>query len=253
MTTTEFVIPDSLGVISGSGLYNLDALTQRRTLSKATPFGEASGELVAGTWHGHRVVFLSRHGLEHCIPPHLINYRANIWAMHEAGVSGIIIINCVGGIHPELDNGRIAIPDQLIDYTWGRESSFFKVGDEVKHIDMTYPFSADFRNTLLKVKKDFNLYDGGVYGSCQGPRLETAAEINRLERDGVDMVGMTATPEAFLIRELELPCAMISMMVNRAAGRGDGVIDQADVSIVLAQGMAKIQEMIGSLLLRNPK
>jgi len=240
-------LPEPLGIIGGTGLYALDVLQDRRPLDVNTPYGETSAPPMTGTWNGHRVVFITRHGLDHGIPPHQVNYRANLWALGNAGVAGVLVVNCVGGIHPELTNGRWAVTRQVIDYTWGRESTFFRPGEVLRHVDMTEPFCPDLRALLLTMRESCDLYDGGVYGCCQGPRLETAAEIDRLERDGADMVGMTAMPEVALVRELDLPCAMLSLIVNRAAGRGEGTITLEGMKHYLKSGMVEMQRFLGEL------
>ncbi len=246
---SSWKLPNPLGIIAGSGFYALDALSGADMTrgSPLTPYGEAACAPIAGSWNDHQVAFLTRHGEKHDTPPHLVNYRANLTALQQVGVRGLLLVNCVGGIPPTLGPGRICVPNQVIDYTWGRESTFFDQG-EVRHTDLTEPFCAEFRAAILAAGASHDLHAGGVYGCAQGPRLETAAEVNRFARDGVDYVGMTAMPEVALARELEWPCAMLSLVVNYAAGRGEGVIDQTDVSRILAEGMPRVQKLIGELL-----
>jgi 5'-methylthioadenosine phosphorylase len=170
------------------------------------------------------VAFLARHGYGHTIPPHEVNYRANIWALREEGAAEIVSVASVGGIRADLGPGTLVIPHQIIDYTWGRRSTFFEGGDvPVSHVDFTRPYSEPLRQKLLAAARASGepLLDGAVYAATQGPRLETAAEIDRLERDGADVVGMTGMPEAALARELDLPYATIAVVVNHAAGRGE--------------------------------
>ena len=212
-----------LGIIGGSGLSELEgmAVTRRRTVR--TPYGKPSGALAIGTLRGRKVVFLQRHGPGHTIPPHEINYRANIWALHAQKVKNAVAIAAVGGIRADLEPGALAVPDQIIDYTHGRPSTFFARGRRPgTHIDFTRPYCEAMRQRLLGAARaaGVKLSAGGIYGATQGPRLETAAEITRLERDGADFVGMTGMPEAALAREIGLCYAALAVVVNPAAGRG---------------------------------
>jgi purine nucleoside phosphorylase len=164
-----------------------------------TPYGEPSGPLTFGRLCGQPAVFIARHGHGHTIPPHEVNYRANVWAMKQAGATSIVSIASVGGIRPDLGPGTLVVPHQIIDYTWGRKCTYHEGGDaSVVHIDFTQPYDPELRRVLLEAARDAGqaVIDGGVYAATQGPRLETAAEIDRLERDGADIVGMTAMPEA---------------------------------------------------------
>ncbi len=185
------------------------------------------------------IMTLARHGEGHTLPPHTINYRANIVALKKLGADAIIALNTVGVLSDVRESGQIAIPDQLLDYTWGREHTIYDGRRGiVDHIDFTEPFSAGLRTGLLAAaaKAGVDCYDGGVYATTQGPRLETAAEIDRLERDGADYVGMTAMPEAAIAREVGLEYACLAMIVNRAAGRGDVPIhDDVEASTVAAR------------------
>lgn len=213
-----------LGIIGGTGLTKLPGLsiTHRRVVR--TPYGEPSGPLTFGDLDGHPVVFLARHGYGHTIPPHLVNYRANIWALHSEKVSHVVSVATVGGIHSGLTPGRFCVPDQIIDYTHGRETTFAEYnGKQVAHLDFTWPYCEAMRQrcmeALAQAGEDYMA--AGVYAAVQGPRLETKAEIERLARDGADMVGMTGMPEAYLAREIELCYAAIAVSVNWAAGRND--------------------------------
>jgi len=211
-----------LGIIGGSGLTKLENLKITKRQMVQTPFGEPSGPLITGILNGCEAIFLARHGYGHTIPPHKINYRANIWAFKELGVKNIIAAAAVGGIREDMAPGKLAVPDQLIDYTYRRESSYFDGRDSgVKHIDFSYPYSQHLREALITAAENvaISVVPEGVYGVTAGPRLETAAEVNRLERDGCTMVGMTAMPEAALARELELDYATCAFVVNWAAGR----------------------------------
>ncbi len=215
---------NKLAIIGGSGLTKLPGLTITHRQVVRTPYGEPSGALIFGELAGHPVVFLARHGYGHTIPPHLVNYRANIWALHSQGATHVAAVASVGGIHPEMRPGMFAVPDQIIDYTFGREHTFAEYdGKPVTHLDFTWPYCEEMRQRLkLALQAAGEDYlDGGTYGCTQGPRLETKAEIDRMARDGADMVGMTGMPEAFLAREIGLCYAAIAVSVNWAAGRGE--------------------------------
>ncbi|MCE2969842.1 MAG: S-methyl-5'-thioinosine phosphorylase [Burkholderiales bacterium] len=211
-------------IIGGSGLAQLSALTDFRRQAVATAYGEPSAPLVFGKLGGHELVFLARHGAGHHLPPHRINYRANIDALRQAGVHGILALATVGGITARFGPGTLAVPEQLIDYTHGRAATFYDGGDApVVHVDFTQPYTPALRARLLAAAQTCGeaIVDGGVYACAQGPRLETAAEIERFARDGADLVGMTGMPEAALAREAGLPYATLAVVVNHAAGRGD--------------------------------
>ncbi len=239
-----------LAVIGGSGLYKLSGLEIVERRFVRTPHGNPSAPLVCGEMQGVQVAFLPRHGVGHSIPPHRVNYRANIWALKEMGADAIIAVNAVGAIPDAITPGSLVIPDQIIDYTWGREHTFFDGdGSGVRHVDFTEPFCESLRKQLIAAAPaGVNVLAGGVYGATQGPRFESAAEINRLERDGVDIVGMTGMPECGLARELELCYAMVAVAVNPAAGRGRGDIDMADIEGHLKQGTANVKRLLQSLL-----
>lgn len=211
-------------IIGGSGLARLSVLESARRQVMRTPYGEPSGALTFGRLAGRDVVFLARHGYGHTLAPHEINYRANVWALKELKVEGIVAVATVGGIRADLGPGTLVLPDQLIDYTHSRKATFFE-GSEmpVIHVDFTEPYTPSLRARLLRAAAACGeaVADGGVYACTQGPRLETAAEIERIARDGGAMVGMTGMPEAALAREAELAYATLAVVVNHAAGRGD--------------------------------
>ncbi len=212
-----------LGIIGGSGLNRIAALEDARREVLSTPYGEPSAALTFGRLRGREVVFLARHGDGHVIAPHRINYRANIRALHDCGARDVVAVTTVGGILEDLEPGALVVPDQIIDYTHGRASTFFDGVDQpLDHVDFTQPFCATMRGRLLRAGADAGerLRDGGVYGATQGPRLETAAEIRRMARDGAGIVGMTGMPEAALAREIGLCYAMLAVVVNAAAGIG---------------------------------
>jgi 5'-methylthioinosine phosphorylase len=211
-------------IIGGSGLAKLSTLARTRRQVMRTPYGEPSGALTFGELAGHDVVFLARHGYGHTIAPHEINYRANIWALKDLQVEGVFSVASVGGIRADLGPGTLVIPDQIIDYTHGRKSTFHEGADApVTHVDFTWPYAERMRRLLLDaaIRCAEPVGDGGVYACTQGPRLETAAEIERIARDGGDLVGMTGMPEAALAREAGLEYATLGVVVNHAAGRGD--------------------------------
>ncbi len=240
-----------LAVIGGSGLYSFPGLenTARHTLH--TPYGPASGDVVQGDFAGMRVAFLARHGEGHTLPPHRVNYRANLWALHQLGARRVIGVNAVGGIRHDMGPQVIVVPDQLIDYTHGRTTSYCDAeGAEVKHIDFSEPYTASLRRQLLTAAQTAGIavIDGGCYGATQGPRLETRAEIARMKRDGCDLVGMTGMPEAALARELALDYACLALVANFAAGCGD----EAEISIEeifahLAAATAQVPRLLAAM------
>ncbi|WP_018869414.1 MULTISPECIES: S-methyl-5'-thioinosine phosphorylase [unclassified Thioalkalivibrio] len=241
-----------LAIIGGTGLTRLKDLeiTHRRVMH--TPYGEPSGPLVFGRLNGIETVFLPRHGARHTIPPHQVNYRANIWALHNTGVETAIAVAAVGGISECMQPGRLAIPDQIIDYTWSRANTYFEGGhlDEVTHVDMTWPYCPEVRRRLLEAARELDLpiCEQGTYGATQGPRLETAAEIDRMERDGCDLVGMTGMPETALARELGLSYAACAVIANRAAGRSGGEITMDEIGRNLETGMEQVKQLLARVI-----
>ncbi|HEX2238981.1 MAG TPA: S-methyl-5'-thioinosine phosphorylase [Gammaproteobacteria bacterium] len=240
-----------LAIIGGTGLAALTGLqiTHREVVN--TPFGPPSGPLLHGLLFGKPAVFLARHGYSHTIPPHMINYRANLWALKYLGVRDVIAIAAVGGINPAIDPERLAIPDQIIDYTSGRAHTFFERElSHVTHIDFSYPYCESLRAVLIQAAREAQLdvYESGTYGATQGPRLETAAEIDRMARDGCDVVGMTGMPEAALARELELCYATCAVCANWAAGRSTTEITLAQIRRTLDQGMKKVERLLEAVI-----
>lgn len=238
-----------LGIIGGSGLTQLANLDVSRREVVRTPYGEPSGPLTFGHIGSQDVVFLARHGYGHTIPPHLVNYRANCYALQAVGVTQIVSVASVGGIRNDLGPGVLVVPNQIIDYTWGREMTFQAGGDgPVVHVDFTDPYDAAVRQRLLNAARKLgeSVQDGALYAATQGPRLETAGEINRLQRDGVDIVGMTGMPEASLARELDLPYAALCVVANWAAGRGDSLhgIRFESLEAVLHVAMGRVRQII---------
>ena len=242
-----------LAIIGGSGLTTLSSLDVSHREVVRTPYGEPSGAVVFGQIAGQPAMFLPRHGYGHTIAPHMVNYRANLWALHHHKATGIISVASVGGIRSDLQPGEIVLPNQIIDYTWGRKSTFFEGnGTPVTHVDFTEPYDADLRQRIVKAAAalGIEIKVGGVYAATQGPRLETAAEINRFERDGADLVGMTGMPEAVLARELGMPYAAINVIANHAAGRGSSAngIHFDSLEHVLQEAMGRVRAIIEKLV-----
>ncbi len=241
-----------LAVIGGSGLSRFTGLEGAREVVVRTPYGDPSGALTFGRIGGCDVVFLARHGYGHTIVPHEVNYRANVWALREEGVDSIVSVASVGGIRNDIWPGTLVLPHQIIDYTWGRASTYFEgPGQPVNHIDFTEPYSVQLRKRILQAAKACGeqMLDGGVYAATQGPRLETAAEITRLERDGAHIVGMTGMPEAALAREVSLDYAAIAVVANYAAGRGDSAraVPLDKIGEILDQAMIRVRHIIEKL------
>jgi 5'-methylthioinosine phosphorylase len=242
-----------LAILGGSGLTQLANLEVVRREVVRTPYGDPSGAITFGTMRGEPVAFLARHGYGHTIPPHKVNYRANMWALAQHPVKYIVAVASVGGIRADLAPGTLAVPDQIIDYTHGREFTYFNGTDRsVVHVDFTHPYCEALRQRLLHAAKQAEepLLEGGTYAASQGPRLESAAEIDRFERDGAHMVGMTGMPEAALARELGLCYAAIAVVVNYAAGRGDSAagIRLSDINTVSRQALARVHKILDYLV-----
>ncbi len=233
-----------LGLIGGTGLDHWGRA--RRSHGIDTPYGPPSASLAEHGIAGCEVLFLPRHGEGHQIPPHAVNYRANIDAFRQLGVDGIVAVNAVGGITKDCYPGRLVIPDQLIDYTWGRAHTFsLDAGDELRHVEFAEPFSANLRTGLLEAgrRAGLDVHAGGCLAVSQGPRLESAAEIVRFKRDGCDLVGMTSMPEAALAREAALDYASLCVSANWAAGLAEPVSMQA-IDKTLAGAMLEVRELL---------
>lgn len=240
----------TLAIIGGSGLTKMDALEITRREVVNTPYGEPSSPLIHGCFDGLDIVFLPRHGAGHTIPPHKINYRANIWALKHIGVDYIVGMATVGGIRDDMEPETIAIPDQIIDYTWGRGNTFFENDlSEVTHIDFTQPYCPKLRAALIAAAEDagLDIRKDATYGATQGPRLETAMEIKRMHNDGCDIVGMTGMPEAALAKELELCYAHCSVVANWAAGKSDRPITMEDIEKHMKRGMGEVYTLLQKL------
>lgn len=242
-----------LAIIGGTGLTSLETLTIKRREMVSTPYGEPSAPLIHGELDGKPVVFLARHGYAHTIPPHKVNYRANLWALKHIGVDQVIAIAAVGGITPNMVPGSLVFPDQIVDYTWSRCHTFFEDDlAQVTHIDFTHPYCEELRNTLIQAAREIKLdaQEKGTYAATQGPRLESAAEIQRLARDGCDMVGMTGMPEAALAREIQLCYATCAVVANWAAGKSEGEITMEAIQRQLVTGMGKVKHLLRQVTTR---
>jgi 5'-methylthioinosine phosphorylase len=241
---------DVIGIIGGTGLNKL-ATAVRSADRVDTPFGAASAVPQVGEIGARTVIFLARHGQPHRIAPHLINYRANVWLLRELGASLVLATNAVGSIANAMAPGDLMLPHQIIDYTWGREHTYTDTLP-LQHVDFSVPYDAALRDRLrvaaLELELNCSVFNAGVYGCTQGPRLESAAEIDRMARDGCDVVGMTGMPEAGLARELALPYATVCLSVNRAAGRGDGPISEAEIVQVAETGMHRVERLIARFI-----
>lgn len=244
----------TLAIIGGTGLTQIDQLTITGEQSLDTPYGAPSAPFVFGELDGKQLVFLARHGNPHRIPPHKINYRANIWGLKQLGVTEIIAVAAVGGITEAMGPAQIAIPDQIIDYSYGREHTFFADDlEHVTHIDFSFPYAENLRNRLIAAAQQINLSisTSGTYACTQGPRLETATEIKRLKNDGCDLVGMTGMPEAALAKELDLAYANISVVANWGAGILDTEITMAEIEQNLIVGMDNAIKLLKQTVLSS--
>lgn len=244
---TDFI---DFAVIGGTGLTAIEGLEIIHKEVVHTPYGEPSGQITHGRIGSHRIVFLARHGYTHNIPPHQINYRANMWALNSIGVKKVVAIAAVGGITAKMTPKSLVIPNQIVDYTYGRKHTYFDEGlEKVTHIDFSDPYCEELRQALLTAGAELGVLDGATYGVTQGPRLETAAEIRRMESDGCDVVGMTAMPEAALARELGLCYASCNVVANWAAGKGtEKIITMDEIQNNLTIGMAQVRTLLRSLV-----
>ena len=242
-----------IAIIGGSGLYSLgEDFALDEILPRGTDYGATSADIHLGSWHGIPLAFLPRHGPQHRVPPHKINYRANIWALKQLGISNVISVNAVGGISDNMPPLTLALPNQIIDYSSAREQSFFDgENGAVKHVDFSWPYSAGLRSVLMEaaLQQGQVLVASGTYACTNGPRLETSAEIARLKADGCDMVGMTGMPETALARELEMEYAAVALVVNWAAGIKQQSISMAEILACVEQGI----ETVKCLLLETVK
>ncbi len=231
---------------SGSGLLPFDLNTEA---APETAWGRASAATTCWSAGEHELMFLPRHGVDMTIAPHRVNYRANMQLVKQFAADWVVAVNSVGGISAAASPGWLVIPDQLVDYSWGRKHSYYEgESGELEFIDFTEPYSPELRQNLIRAARQIGAehLDSATYAVTQGPRLETAAEIDRLERDGCHIVGMTAMPEAGLARELDMPYASLSIVVNRAAGRGATALHD-EMDQYHAQGMATVARILTEL------
>ncbi len=246
-----------LAIIGGSGFYGLTGMGKPRVENLATDYSADSVKVEIYDSPAGEVAFIPRHGKSHAIPPHQINYRANIDVLAKIGVRQVLGMNAVGGINADASPGSIIVPTQIIDYTQGRLSTFFEGNiEEVVHIDFTNPFSEDLSRKVLialyqeleEAEDERTVLKYGTYGCTQGPRLESAAEIQRMKNDGCDIVGMTAMPEVSLACEKSMEYCMLALSVNWAAGLVPGTITMDEIKAVLAEGADRLQAVISRLL-----
>lgn len=238
----------SLGLIGGTGLDHWGTAAKSHDISNI--YGQPSANLAEYHVGNVQVFFLPRHGEQHQIPPHAVNYRANIDAFRQLEVAGIVAVNAVGGISRQNSPGTLTVPDQLIDYTWGRAHTYsMTAGDQLQHAEFAGPFDGRLRSGLIKAAASagVDVTDGGCVGVIQGPRLETAAEIKRFKRDGCDLVGMTTMPEAALAREAGLDYASLCINSNWAAGLEDEPVTMAAIEATLAEAMVRVRKLLGIL------
>ncbi len=255
-----------LGVLGGSGLYEIDGIEILEEKKLITPYGEPSDSYIVACYKEKTVIFLPRHGRGHKFPPHLINYRANIWGFRRLGVKKILSISAVGGINPLLRAGDFVISDQFIDFTKVRPVTFYEgiytihdegdraddlvseylKNDRVVHIDVTQPFCPVMRKTLKNVLEDMKVrfHSRGTYGATEGPRLETAAEIKALSTLGADIVGMTLVPEIVLARELSMHFASLNVITNMAAGISENRLTSDEVIQMMKEKNEEIKRVV---------
>ena len=260
----------TIAIIGGSGLDQLSCFSGGDIISQSTPYGDHSNTVMSSCFSGcsSPVFFLPRHGSDHQLPPHTVNYRANLWLLKSLGVEKIIACNVVGGINASMPPGTLVLPDQIIDYTWGRQHTFFdgentsikftdqtqktlpSIPSTIEHIDFTFPYSTALRQELVAflTKRTTPFFEGGVYGCTQGPRLETAAEIQKLKGDGCDLVGMTAMPEAALARELNMQYVGLSLVVNWAPGMSKEELSIEKIMSTIQSEMKKVCDLMPELI-----
>lgn len=242
-----------IGIIAGSGFIKFASFQADACLEIQTPYGDPSAPLQQGRFGEQAVVVLPRHGSGHSLAPHQINYRANMWALKHAGVDRVVALSTVGGIGQRYAPGKIVIPDQIIDYTYRRGHTYFEDHEPVTHIEFTSPYCETLRRSLQEAAAQVgvSIIAKGTYAATQGPRLETAAEVARLDRDGAHIVGMTGMPEASLARELELCYAALALVVNYAAGRGQGVVTAKQIEQAYADGFDDLIQILAAAIVES--
>jgi len=251
----EGILKYMLGIIGGSGLYEIEGVSRKETKRIKTPFGDPSDFYTIGILSGKEVAFLPRHGLKHSIQPHKVNYRANIWGFKELGAERILAISAAGGISDDLAPGAIVIPDQIIDMTSNRDATFYE-GEKVVHIDFTEPYCPELRKLMIeagKRVKGLEIKETGTYVCVNGPRLETKAEIRFFSCIGAHIVGMTAMPEAVLAREAEICFGGISIVTNYAAGIKEKSLRAKEVVEVMETTAIKLKVFLKEILCVIPQ
>jgi len=241
--------PPTLALVGGTGLTEL--LHDTETCVPDTPYGLPSAPVRIIETEPVRLLFLPRHGSPHRYPPHRVNYRANMWALREAGANHVLAVSAVGGITENYGPGTLSAPDQLIDYSWGREHTYHDSGDvPLVHVDFSHPYQGPLRRMVLRAaaSESLEINDGGCIGVFQGPRLESAAEVERARRDGCDMAGMTSLPEAGLARELGLDYAGVAVVSNWGAGVNGEPISEEDIAETLKEPMARVRKLVRALV-----
>jgi purine nucleoside phosphorylase len=240
-------------IICGSDLRHYPGLTFDQEIDVCSRYGEVSSKVLKASSLDLPLYFLARHGFETSIPPHRINYRANIDVLKQLGVEQIIAVNTVGGLADNMGPGTWVCPDQIIDYTFGREMTFFDgIANPMQHIDFSFPFANSLREQLLQFaeEKDFSVVSYGTYGVTQGPRLETAAEIKRLQKDGCHLVGMTMMPEAVLAREMKMGYASLCFVANWGAGMEQQPLDIDAIYALVKEGFSDVVQFLGQFFAR---
>jgi 5'-methylthioadenosine phosphorylase len=249
------ILGAEIAIIGGTGLYAMLELGKSKTTVLKTPYGNSS-ELLLGRLRGREVVFLPRHGRKHEIPPHLVNYRANIWALHRLGVKRVLATSSCGSINPQMRPGELAVLSQFIDFTKRRPQTFYEGGEEsVAHIDVTEPYCPELRRVLIDSAEGLNLkvHPSAVYACTEGPRFETAAEVRALKMLGADVVGMTNVPECVLAREKEICYAALGVITNFAAGISRKRLTYTEVVGVLRESIGRVRKLLLEAIGRIPK
>ena len=244
-----------IAVIGGSGVYSMAALRGAKTIVVATPYGD-SPEITVGGFKGRKVAFLPRHGKGHTVPPHLVNYRANLWALHKLGVRRVFATTACGSVNPRMRPGSLALLTQFLDFTKYRPQTFYEGGKAgVVHIDLTEPYCPELRGVLTETAKKLGLglHSKATYACMEGPRFETAAEIKALRRLGSDLVGMTNVPECILARELEICYAAVGIVTNYAAGISKTKLTHADIIKLMKGSVKDVQKLLMEAIPRVPK
>lgn len=244
-----------IAVIGGSGVYSLDFIDNPQKQEVDTPYGKPP-EVITGELEDKKVVFMPRHGEGHGTPPHKINFRANLWALNELGVERVLATTAVGSLKPDFKPGEFVLLDQFLDFTKNRPLTFYEGGEEgVVHVDMTEPYCPELRGVLQETAEDLgiSIHSSGTYACTEGPRYETAAEIQMLKQLNADVVGMTNVPESVLAKELEMCYSTISIITNFAAGISDEKLTHEEVSEVMSKNIERVKELIFTAVPRIPE